>query len=650
MRTTHQPDPSARASEVVVRYRKGVSATSAAALRRESRASVRRNLRFASAQVVSVPAGSTARSLADSLRADPRVEFAFPNVGVRRLANTAPDLIGRLWGVNNSGQPIPYWNPAIPGYDFDNPTPGAVDVDVDAPQAWVRTKGTRNVIVAVTDSGVDINHPDLAPAIYTNPHEIPGNGVDDDGNDLVDDIHGWDFCGGGAAGLGDNTVFDDPIDDAHGTHIAGTIAAADDGHGTIGVAPGVTIMPVKFLGKDDNSDGCSDDFAGAFNSLFYSVIQGARVINASWGVDLDSSLDAAAIADFNQLVAGLGTDWGAVVVAAAGNDGVNLDTSPVRTYPAALTAPNVLAVAAADSRGILMPESNRGRAVVDIAAPGVSILSTIPDDNVNGYGDDYAWADGTSMAAPHASGAAALLLSAYPALSAAQAVARLKATAKRSAAMSSLATTTSAGGIVSAARALTPGTRLGIAVTASAANYRQIITVVGGISDVVTARPLVNAPLQLYYRYRGTAAWVYGATYRTDARGIARAPRVMVGTADWQWRYVGTAAQPSVNSVLTAVTVRSTVSLALSRTTARPNNVVYLRGRVAPPAPGKRVYAQRLVSGVWRALGSAPMSPTGAYSFALKVTARGTWTVRMVRQADALRAAGASVARGIKVV
>jgi subtilisin family serine protease len=294
------------------------------------------------------------------------------------------------------------------------------NVDIDAPEAWRITTGRPSVIVAVIDSGIDLNHPDLAAAIWTNPNEVAGNGIDDDGDGLVDDVHGWNF-------INDTANVQDDL--GHGTHVSGTIGAiGNNGIGVVGVATGVTIMPLKFIGPDGN--GSIDD---AVRAIYYAVDHGARVINASWGGSnysptLDAAIRYASAHDV-------------VFVTASGNEGI--DNDQARNYPALERLPNVLSVAAVDATGRLAPFSNYGIKTVDLAAPGVKIRSTIP----GGY-DTYT---GTSMASPHVTGVVALLAGLHPELSAQRLVDIILATAKP---IPGVAMKTVTGGMVDAYQAL----------------------------------------------------------------------------------------------------------------------------------------------------------------------------------------------------
>jgi subtilisin family serine protease len=257
------------------------------------------------------------------------------------------------------------------------------DSPMGAASAWAQITGG-DVTVAVVDTGVDLTHPDLLPNLWTNPGEIPGNGVDDDGDGFVDDVHGADF-------------FDhdgDPSDDnGHGTHVAGIVAArGGNGIGIAGVAWRARIMAVKVLGPD-----AAGDMVTVAQGIRYAVAHGARIVNLSLtgpspGADLAAALDQARAA-------------GVIVVAAAGNTRADDDAAPA--YPAALAAPNLVTATSIDQRGTLAPTASYGRVSVDLAAPGEDILSTA-------RGGGYELRSGTSMAAAQVSGALVLLASARP--------------------------------------------------------------------------------------------------------------------------------------------------------------------------------------------------------------------------------------------
>jgi subtilisin family serine protease len=324
-----------------------------------------------------------------------QVEYAEPNYIYHTMEVTQQlpndSRFGELWGMDNTGQ-----------------TGGTPDADIDAPEAWQIQTGDKTVLVAVIDTGVDYTHPDLAANVWTNPDEIPDNGFDDDDNGYVDDVRGWDFANN------DN----DPMDDnLHGTHVAGTIGAVgNNGLGVAGVNWEVSIMPLKFL--DANGSGSTAD---AIKAVLYAANNGARILSNSWGGGGFSQalLDAIEVANSK----------GALFVAAAGNEGNNNDQVP--NYPSNYDTENVVAVAATDhedgladfggggggggdgcgcTMAVAGVGSNYGPTTVDLGAPGENILSTVP-------GNAYRSLSGTSMATPHVSGVAALLLAQAPGLS-----------------------------------------------------------------------------------------------------------------------------------------------------------------------------------------------------------------------------------------
>jgi trimeric autotransporter adhesin len=271
---------------------------------------------------------------------------------------------------------------------------------VNAPEAWARGYRGQGIIVAVVDTGVDYNHTDLDANIWTNTREIAGNGIDDDRNGYIDDVHGWDFV------QGDNDAMDVQ---GHGTHVAGTIAAENNGVGNTGVAYGARIMPVRVLG--DNGSGSFVDIA---RGIRYAADNGARVINLSLGggsgsPEMDAAINYAA-------------QRGAVVVMASGNDG-----AAAPGYPARLATTTGIAVGAVDRFKQAATFSNAAgtnSAMQYVVAPGVDIYSTQ-------LGGGYRLLNGTSMATPHVAGVVALMLSANPNLTAAQVRSILTSTASR---------------------------------------------------------------------------------------------------------------------------------------------------------------------------------------------------------------------------
>lgn len=263
------------------------------------------------------------------------------------------------------------------------------DRDIDAVQAWKKFNGSsEGIVLAVIDTGIDYTHPDLKDQMWVNPNEIPGNGIDDDGNGIIDDVHGADFANNDG----------DPLDDQmHGTHCAGTIAGkGNNGIGVAGVAwQGVRLMALKFLSA--SGGGRTSDAVKALN---YAVAMGARITSNSWGGGGSSSAMRVAIERAERA--------GMLFVAAAGNEGSNNDESP--HFPSNYPSASIISVASTTFRGTLSSFSCYGAKTVDVAAPGSAIYSTVP-------GGKYRSLSGTSMATPHVSGLAALIWMYRPKLS-----------------------------------------------------------------------------------------------------------------------------------------------------------------------------------------------------------------------------------------
>ena len=293
---------------------------------------------------VKLPAGKTVgAAIAENWGVrDRRIQTVEPNYRVR-IARTPNDpLFPQLWGLNNTGQ-----------------TGGIVDADIDAPEAWDVAFGVpegSDVIVAVIDTGIDYLHPDLFDNMWVNPGEIWGNNIDDDGNGYIDDVYGYDF-------VQDDS---DPSDaSGHGTHCAGTIAGVgDNGLGVTGVNWRCKIMAVRFL--DAQGYGETD---AAIEAINYAVARGAKILSNSWGGGGYSESLKAAIIDAR--------DHGVLFVAAAGNWGMNNDTE--RFYPASFNISNVVSVAATNDRDLLASFSNYGVGTVHLGAPGVNIVSSVPN-------------------------------------------------------------------------------------------------------------------------------------------------------------------------------------------------------------------------------------------------------------------------------
>lgn len=349
------------------------------------------------------------------LSASPDVALVQPNYTYESTAlSTSDPLVGEQWALDNDGSfqleeqenryPVfddPFDVPSAPWqwiapwwmWSAGSSTAGSIQVqavpgiDIGLADAWrLYDGGSRDVVVALVDTGIDYTHEDLAGRIWTNTDEIPGNGIDDDGNGYVDDVYGWNFYSG------TNDVYVG-TGDAHGTHGAGTIAAnAGNGVGIAGIVQSdhVKVMAVKALGGSDGSGTT----ASIIQAIQYAEANGAQICNLSLGSSQNDPALYRTIASSKMLF-----------VVAAGNDGTDLETAP--SYPASYDLDNLIAVANIRYDGELDPTSSYGAASADLAAPGSYILSTTP-------GNTYSYMTGTSMAAPMVSAAAAMVYSAFP--------------------------------------------------------------------------------------------------------------------------------------------------------------------------------------------------------------------------------------------
>lgn len=384
--------------EVLVKFREGVPRAAAADVVPGARAQQR--ITGVGADVVRVPPGlSVARAVA-SFERDPRVEYAEPNLLREPLFTPNDPLFGQLWGLDQ----------------------------IDAPTAWDTQRGSGDTVVAVIDTGVDVTHPDLAESIWLNRGELPppkppggctgadpydcnDDGVfnvldyeghpglptsnldpDDlrplsaginDGNGFTNDVYGWDFDGN------DNRPLDSH---GHGTHVSGTIAATiNNGEGVVGVCPGCRIMPLRF-GLTVASEAAA---------VRYAMAERADLINASYGGSGWSATERNVLRRAGKA--------GILTVAAVGNDALDNDVFEVQSplFPASFNLPWIMAVAASDDADRYASFSNWGHDSVDVAAPGVGITSTYPNNR-------YRTFNGTSMATPHVAGVAGLVKSQHP--------------------------------------------------------------------------------------------------------------------------------------------------------------------------------------------------------------------------------------------
>ena len=341
--------------EVLVRFKTGVTAAERAGANLGVGArSVKRFRIVPNLEHVRLGKGLSVLDAIDRYESMPAVEYAQPNYR-KQIAATTPDdpRFPMLWGLHNTGGDM-----------------GTSDADIDAPEAWDITTGSEEVTIAVVDTGVDYNHPDLVDNMWTNESEAAGvPGVDDDGNGYVDDVHGWDAVNEDG----------DPMDDEdHGTHCAGTIGAqGDNGLGVVGVNWDVSIMALKFL--DADGWGETVDVVEVFE---YADTMGVKLLSNSWGGYY--ALDQA---EYDAIEA-MGD---ALFFFAAGNDGKDND-GPSPHYPSSYDLDNVLAVGASDDDDTRASFSNYGATTVDVFAPGVNILSTVPGQAAYTL-DSRVWSD-----------------------------------------------------------------------------------------------------------------------------------------------------------------------------------------------------------------------------------------------------------------
>lgn len=346
------------AGEVIVKYRKKLAPAEKKYSISTRHVSNAQTFARNNVQKIKIADDMTVDQAVDLYKADPDVLYAEPNYMYRLKAMPDDPQMYRLWGLANIGQVI-------------NGSSGKTGADLDAEQAWELETGSREIVVAVVDSGVDLSHPDLAANIWTNPNETI-NGFDDDGNGYIDDIHGWDFT------LDSN----DPTDTrGHGTLIAGILGAVgNNATGVSGVCWQVSIMPLRFITAADYGT-----VADAIEAIEYADAMGASVINLSWGGP-----------DYSQALKDAIDNANALVVCAAGNEGQDLADTP--TYPASYNSSNILSVAASDMTDAPAWFTNYSDTLVDVAAPGIDIFSTAPNRRklfFDAFWDLYAWdADG----------------------------------------------------------------------------------------------------------------------------------------------------------------------------------------------------------------------------------------------------------------
>lgn len=358
--TDYTPD------KLILAFNDGVSQQSKNAILSRYGLQVQKEFQTFNGMVASTPAGADIPAMVADLFQEDNILYAEPDFLVELDAIPDDPQFGSQWHYNNTGQSF-----------------GTPDADIDLPEAWDTFTGSDQVVVAVIDSGLEMTHPDIVDNLWTNPGEIPGDGIDNDNNGYIDDVNGIDALDGDV----------DPSDsNGHGTHVAGTVAATgNNGIGVSGVSWNTKVMPLRVCDIT-----CSS--AGIVEAIDYATMMrrdhgiNVAVSNNSYGGFFPSFAAQAAIQAH--------TNEGILFVTSAGNDSLNIDQLP--TYPASYPVPGIVSVSATDDNDVLADFSNFGAGNVDLSAPGDEILSL-------GLGGTYVYNSGTSMASPHVAGVAALL-------------------------------------------------------------------------------------------------------------------------------------------------------------------------------------------------------------------------------------------------
>jgi subtilisin family serine protease/subtilisin-like proprotein convertase family protein len=349
-------------------------------------------------QVEASPLGHFARIQTPSVVSEAAVSAAVQQFGF--LHNVQPDLLSTTSRLPNDATFAQQWPLRNIGQAADSSGNGTIGADMSAAQAWDITTGSRQVVAAILDTGINITHPDLRANLWTNAGEIAGNNTDDDGNGFVDDINGWDFVGNGQ-GNGDNNP-DDPATQGHGTAVAGCVGAVgNNALGVAGVNWQVQMIACKIFPDNGNSPQSAQ-----IGALEYCILMKRRGVNIVVSSNSYGSLQDEADAQFNdaiRIAIANYTDAGMIFVAAAGND-TNDNDSTTRAYPASYDNPFIVSAAATDNKDQIATFSNFGRTTVDVGAPGVRVWTTAT-------GGGYQYIDGTSFACPYTAGVIALMAS-----------------------------------------------------------------------------------------------------------------------------------------------------------------------------------------------------------------------------------------------
>ena len=592
---------------IIVKLEGGATSADLTALNRRNDARAEEDLPRSDVNVVGLPNDLGVGEAVRRYEASPAVEYAEPDFLLQPTASPNDPSSPKLYGLNNTGQ-----------------SGGTPDADIDAKEAWDTTTGAPGTVVAVIDEGVDANHPDLKGNIWVNTDEVPANGVDDDGNGYVDDVNGYDFA------HDDASVYDAADGDDHGTHVAGTIAAqGNNGIGVAGVNWRAGIMVCKFMGANG---GYTSDAVEAIN---YAVANGAKISNNSWGGGSSSQTLQSAISRADSA--------GHLFVAAAGNNGSNNDTTP--SYPAAYNNANIISVAATNDRDALASFSNFGATTVDLAAPGVNILSTLPGNRYGSY-------SGTSMATPHVVGVAALIKSNWPTLDDAQIKSRILQSVDKKA---NLQGTSVTGGRLNAAEALSvEDSGLRLVANPLTINYGGGTLLSGTLTS--SGAPLSGKQVILEQRPVGASGFsqLPNGVRTTDADGDFSLAGVAPTThTDYRARFEGegsllSAGLPPATSLVRRVNVKALVSLSTATSNLKLGKSRAVSGSVNPGHAGSIEVTIRRNGAL---LTTKTLTLSGSkYGFSYKPPSTGTYSFFASFGGDTDHLGNTSVVRSFKVV
>ena len=378
-------------NEILVKFNQSVSSQRRGQLRNRLNSRLIGRMRHTAIEHWLLPEGESIATVIQTLNDSGQVKYAEPNYRLERRLRPDDTDFGKQWGLQNTGQTVPTTD--LSG-NFKQVT-GTSGADMDMISAWDLTRGSQDVVIAIHDDGMDLDHPDLQANLWTNNDEVAGNGLDDDNNGYIDDVNGWDVLDD------DNDPSGDGIEDGHGTAVAGAAGAVGNNKtGISGPVWTVSLMPIR----------AGFDSAQAVAGIEYAIENEADILVAAWGGPGFSQALADAVSAME--------DAGMLMVVASGNDGQDNDLIP--DYPSDFPNSNVISVTASTAEGDSAEWAHFGQTSVDIAAPGEGVYVTMDPDTADQYGVDengvtlaigelYGYTDGTSFSAPGAAGVAALI-------------------------------------------------------------------------------------------------------------------------------------------------------------------------------------------------------------------------------------------------